>query len=95
LSKGIGSVSFEYGSISLVTGPRGSSENGKSELVASEEIGLGSSDFVFLVEDCSSDDGDGIGGSSVVSAQLSVELTDGSVEGDITKFLIHIVVGGS
>ena len=82
-------------SVSSLTGTVGSPENGKLELAVSELDAPGSPDFVLLVEDCSSDDGDGVGGSAVVSGHFSVKLTDCAVQGDISVLFIHVVVSSS
>jgi hypothetical protein len=46
--------------ISSVAGSSGGAENGKLDVASSELDGSGSSDFLLLVEDSGSDDGDGI-----------------------------------
>ena len=58
--EGAGSVGSEDGAISLVTGTSGSPENGKLEVALTVLDRLGTSDLVLLLEDGSSDDGDGV-----------------------------------
>ncbi|CAM6005240.1 unnamed protein product [Sphagnum balticum] len=79
LPEGVGSVGSENRPISSMAGPTSGSENRKSELSISEEVALGPPDFILLVEDSSSDDGDSVFRSPVVSTHLSVELTDCTV----------------
>ena len=90
--EGAGAVGLEDGSVSLVTGPGSSPEDGELELGVSELDGPGSPDLVLLVEDDSLDDGDGVRGGSVVTGHLSVELADGSIERDISVLFVHVVV---
>ena len=82
-------------SVSPLTGTMGSPENGKLELAVSELDASGSPDFVLLVEDCSSDDGDGVGGGTMISSHFSVKLTDCTVQGDISVLFIHVMVSSS
>ena len=95
LSEGVGSVGFEDGVIAFVAGPGSGSENGKLDVLSSELEGLWSSDFLSLIEDSSSDDGDCVGRCSVVTGHFSVQLTDCSVEGDVSVLLVHVVVSSS
>lgn len=92
--EGVGSGGSEDGAVFLLTGPVGDSEDGESDLGVLELVRAGSSDLGFSVEDCSLDDGDGVGGSTMIAGHLCVELTDGSVEGDVTVLLVHVVVSG-
>jgi hypothetical protein len=93
--EGVGTVGLEDGMISPAAGAGGSPEDGELELGVPELVGPGSPDFVLLVEDGGLDDGDGVVGSSVVTGHLSVQLADGSVEGDVSELLVHVVVGSS
>lgn len=93
--EGVGSVGLENGTIAPVTGSGDSSEDGELELGVTELDGLGSSDLLLLVEDDGLDDGDGVGGCSVVTGHFSVKLTDGSVEGHVSELLVHVVVSSS
>jgi hypothetical protein len=95
LMEGVGSVGFEDSAVSPVASSRASPENGKSDLAVTELVGSGPSDFVLGVEDGSPDDRNGVRRGSVVSGHFCVELTDGSVEGDISVLLVHVVVSGS
>ena len=79
-------------SVSSLTGTVGSPEDGKLELAVSELDAPWSSDFVLLVEDGSSDDGDGIGRGTMISSHFSMELTDCTIQGNISVFLVHVVV---
>ena len=95
LMVGVGTVGFEDGSVSPVAGTVGSPEKRKSDLRVTELIGTGSSDLILGVQDGSLDDGDGVGRGSVVTGKFSVELADGTVEGDISVLLVHVVVASS
>jgi hypothetical protein len=72
-----------------------SAQDGELELTVSELDRSWSPDFSLLGENSGSNDGDGIGGSSVISGHFSVQLTDGSVQRDISVLLVHVVVSGS
>gem|GEM_PF-6859647 len=91
----VGSVGFKDSSVSLVTGTSDSPENGKLQLAISELVGARSSDLVLLVEDSSADNGNSVWGSTMISSHLSMKLTDGTIEGDISVLLVHVVVSGT
>lgn len=95
LSESSGLGGFEDSSVSLVAGSGDSSEDGELDVVLPEQVGLGSSDVVLLVEDGSSDDGDGVPGGSVVTGHFHVELADSSIERDVSVLLVHVVNSGS
>jgi len=95
LAEGVWPGGSEDGSESPLTGTISSAQNRKSDLRISVLDGSGSSDLILLGEDCSSDDGDGIRGSSVISGHLSMELTDSAIQGNISVLLVHIVVSSS
>ncbi len=80
MAEGVGSGGSEDRVISSAAGPAGGAENGKLDVASSELDGSGSSDFLLLIEDSSSDDGNGVGGGPVVTGHLSVELADCTVE---------------
>ena len=60
MSEGIRPVSFEDAPVSLMAGAGYSAQNWKFELAVSVEVSPRPSDFIFLVEDSSPDDGDGV-----------------------------------
>ena len=82
----------EDASVSSLTGTVGSPEDGKPDLVVSELDAPRPSDFVLLVEDCSSDDGNGVRRGTMVPSHFSVELANSTIQGNISVFLIHVVV---
>ena len=86
---------FENSSVSFVAGPGDSPEDGELDFVVPVQVRIGSSDVVLLGEHCSSDDGNSVTGGSVITGHIHVELADGSVEGDISVFLVHVVDSGS
>ncbi len=93
--EGVRSAGFEDGTISLVASTTSVSENGKSDFSVPELVRSRPSDLVLSVKDCSLDDGDSVGRCPVVTGHLSVELADGSVEGNIPELLVHVVVSSS
>ena len=93
--KGIGSVSFEDGTVFLGAGSGYASDDGELEGVLPQQVALGSADVVLLVENGSADDGDGVLGGSVVAGHLHVQLADGSVQRDISVLFVHVVDTGS
>ena len=95
MTEGIWSIGFEDSSVLFVAGSAVSSEDGKSDFVFPEEMSLGPSDFIILVEHGGLDDGDTVLLGSMVSCHFSMQLTDSSVERDISVFFVHIVVSGS
>lgn len=95
LTEGVWSVCFENISVSFLTCTSNCSKNGKSDFIISELDWLGSSNFALLVENCSSDDGNCISWSSVVTSHLCVELTNCTIERYISVLFIHIVVSCS
>lgn len=82
---------FENSSVSFVAGSGDGSEDGELDLAVPEEVGFGSSDIVLLAEHCGSDDGNGVPGGPVITGHIHVELADGSVEGDVSVLLVHVV----
>ena len=70
--EGVGSGGSEDGAVFLLTGPVGDSEDGESDLGVLELVRAGSSDLVLSVEDCSLDDGDGVGGGTMITGHFSV-----------------------
>ena len=95
MTEGVGSVGLEDGTISLVAGSADVSEDGELDVAGPELEGPGPSDFVLGLDDGGLDDGDGVGRGSVITGHLSVELTDGTVEGDVSELLVHVVVSSS
>lgn len=95
LMEGVGSAGFEDSAVSPVASSGASPENGKSDLGVAELNGSGSSDFVLGLKDGSLDDRNGVRRGSVVAGHFCVELADGTVEGDISVLLVHVVVSGS
>lgn len=95
MAEGVWSSGSEDSSKPPLTGTVSSAQNRKSNLRISKLNGSGSSDLIFLGENCGSDDGDGIRGSSVVTSHLSVKLTDSTIQGNISVLLVHIVVSSS
>jgi hypothetical protein len=95
LAEGVWSSGSEDGSKPSLTGTVSSAQNRKFNLRISKLNGSGSSDLIFLGENCGSDDGDGIRGSSVVTSHLSMKLTDSTIQGNISVLLVHIVVSSS
>ena len=91
----VGSVGLEDGTISPVAGSAGVPEDGELDAAVSELVGSGPSDFVFGLDDGGLDDGDGVGRGSVITGHFSVELADGTVEGDVSELLVHVVVSSS
>lgn len=92
--EGVGSVGLEDGSVPAVAGTGSSPQDWELQLGVSVLDGPGSPDLVLLVDHHGPDDRDGVGGGSVVSGHLGVELADGSVEGHVSVLLVHVVVGG-
>jgi hypothetical protein len=78
-----------------LTGSAGSSENWELKTVFSEQVWLGSSDFVLGVKNDCSDDWNCVGWGSVVTGHFLVQLTDSSVQGNISVLLIHVVDSSS
>lgn len=72
-----------------------SPQNGKSELVVPELDGTGSPDLLLLVQHGSADDGNSVGGSTMVSSHLGVQLADSAIEGDVAVLLVHVVVAST
>lgn len=70
-------------------------ENGKLDIFSSVLNRSWSSDLLLFVEHCSLDDRDGVRWSPVVTSHLSVELTNGTVKGNISVLLVHVVVSSS
>lgn len=86
---------FENRLESPVAGSSGGPDDGEFQVVLSEQVGLGSSDVVLLVEHGGSDDRDGVSRGSVVACHVHVQLADSSVEGNISVLLVHVVVSSS
>jgi len=64
-------------------------------LRVSVNSGGSSSDIISLGDDGSSQDVDGIVTSSVSTTHIDVELGDGTVQSDVSEFLVHVVDGSS
>lgn len=86
---------FENRLESSVAGSGGGPDDGELQVVLPEQVRLGSSDVVLLVEHGGSDDRDGVSGGSVVACHVHVQLADGPVEGNVSVLLVHVVVSGS
>lgn len=54
-------------------------------------MGAGSANIILGVEDCSADDRDSVVGGTMVSTHFHMELADGTVEGDVSVLLIHVM----
>ena len=95
LLESVWSVGLEDGSVFSLTGSVSSSQDGESETVFSVQVWFWSSDLILWIENDSSDDWDGIGWGSVVTSHFLMKLTDGSVQGSISVFLVHVMDSGS
>ena len=91
LAEGVGSGGSEDGVVPPTASAGGGAQDGKLDVAAVLQT-PGPSDLLALVEDGSADDGDSVGGGPVISGHLGVELADGSVERDVSVFLVHVVV---
>lgn len=91
-SSGLGT--FENSFVPPVAGSGDGPGDGEPDVVVPEKVGAGSSDVVLALEDCSSDDGDGVPGGPVVAGHFHVELADCAVEGDVPELLVHVVNSG-
>jgi hypothetical protein len=78
-----------------VAGSGGSSENWEPDLAVSELDASGSPDLFLFIENCGSDDRNSVGGGTMVTGHFGVQLTDGSIEGDVSVLLVHVVVACS
>jgi len=92
LTESVRSVSLEHCSVSFVTGSSNSSENRKLDIVLPVLVASGPSDLFLFVKNGSSDDGNCVGRGSMISSHFRVELTDGTIEGDISIFFIHVMI---
>jgi len=70
LSEGVGSIGLEHTSVPLMTGTGSSSQYGELNVVVSELNASWSSDFLFFVEHSCSDDGNGIGRSTMITSHF-------------------------
>jgi len=91
LSECSGFGGFENSSVSFVAGSGDSPEDGELKVVVPEQVRFRSSDVILFGEDCGPDDRNSISGGSVITGHIHVKLTDGSVEGDVSVFLVHVV----
>jgi hypothetical protein len=78
-----------------VAGSGGSSENWELNIVVPVLNASWSSDLLLFIENCGSDDRNGIRRGTMVSCHFGVQLTNGSIERDISVLLIHVVVACS
>eukprot|EP00178_Gracilaria_changii_P021125 TRINITY_DN6286_c0_g1_i1.p1 TRINITY_DN6286_c0_g1~~TRINITY_DN6286_c0_g1_i1.p1 ORF type:complete len:134 (-),score=8.48 TRINITY_DN6286_c0_g1_i1:79-480(-) len=56
---------------------------------------FGSSDIVFASKNCSSDNRDSVSRGSVVACHFHVELTDCTIQRNISVFFVHVMNSGS
>ena len=89
-----GSVSLEHGLHGLDGGSLDGSGLGEDNTSLSELLGLLTSG-IGVGNDGSLDDLDGLSSSGVTSTHLHVELGDGSAEGGVSEFLVHVDGSGT
>jgi hypothetical protein len=95
LSDGGRSVGLENTSESLFGRSGEDLDDGELELRVSVSSGEGSSDIISLGDDGSSQDVDGIVSGSVFTTHIDVKLRDGTVQSDVSEFLVHVVNSSS
>ena len=61
------------------------------EAIFSEEVRSGSSDIVFLMKYCCSNNRNGVSGSSVITSHIHMKLTDSTIERNVSVLFIHVV----
>jgi len=95
LLDGGGGVGLEGGSVFLLSGSGDELGDGESELGVSVDLVDGSSASILSGDRAGSKDLDGIVSSSVLAGHLHVHLGDGTVEGDVSVFSVHVVLARS
>ena len=95
MPEGIRSVCSEDSPITPVTGPASGSKDGKPELGISEKVAFGPSHFILLIEDCCTDYRNSVFWCSVIPTHFGMELTDSSIERDVSELLVHVVIPSS
>ena len=94
-SDGGGSVSLEVGSESSFTGSWDGLNDGELNLGVSVYSSSGSSDIIALSDNRGSDDLDGFMSSLMLTTHFHIKLRYGSIQADISEFLVHVVDGSS
>ena len=94
-SVAVGSCGLEGALESLLAGSGQGLNDRESDFGVSELDGFGSSDIRGLLENGGSNDVDGAWVGSVVSAHFLVKLRNGSVQGDVSELLVHVMESGS
>ena len=94
MSEGSWAGGLEYAAITPVAGTGDSADDGELESAIPVEVRTRSADIVLGLQHGGSDDRNGVGRGSVVAAHFLMELADGSVEGDVSVLLVHVVDGG-
>lgn len=95
MSKSSWFCSLEDWSVSSVAGSGDSSCDGEFEAILSEKVRFRSSDVIFLVKDCSSNNRNGVSWGSVITSHIHVKLTDSTVKWNISVLFIHVVDSSS
>lgn len=95
LTECVRSGGSEYSSVSSLTGTDDSTKNWEFNLRITILNASWSSDLILLGQDGSSDDGNGVGGGTMISSHFSMELAYSTIKWNISVLLIHVVVSSS